>query len=728
MNRFAFLFLLSFLFFYNSPAQNKYIIFSTQEKYGLKNIDGQILIPANYDSIGWSEGLQLPIGNIIGYYDNKWGLISIKNNIITKPKYYHLYAFHKNLIIASVKGKFSNYIFYGIINSKGKAILPFKYSSIIKKGNHLIIEEKKRGISYFGLINENNKILLDIEYLEIKHFSENYFVFSSPENKKGLINSNGKIIIKPTLDNISQPVNGFSSTFKQGKQGLIDTTGVIFFEPEYKSITFNKEGENKIIFFDKWSIINSANKTKITFNCDSIIYTENECFLVYRNNHLELFNPKLESIFSATNASFISTQGDKIAVSKNNKYGVINISSDIFIPFNNDSIYMSNNYFFLKKKNKWEVWNKYGRKISKFQYNDIKPDFENLIGVKRKNYWRFIDFQGNEIPLQFNKISPFTDQRIAKVSYFNSVGTINQFGKWICEPVYDEIEITTEGFSKGKIKRRIDLVGQTGNVVFQTYNHLKSHGAGFLEYTSEGLVGLISKTGKILLYPKYDFISEVLYGDRIFVKKGNYTGVLSSSGKWIFYLSDRFESFLGLSEQYYAVKIDKKYGFVDSQERLRIANRYDSVSLFHEGRAAIKLRNKWGFIDKSEHIIIQPHYNKVSDFSDGLVIVMENDNFGIIDKTGNQVLSIKYDKITKLKSNDFLIKKNEKFGLLNKQGKLIISTEYDLLQSTYDDNYIVTRRKKYGVLNASGLFKIPLMYDQIIFAGKDMFFCMQIGN
>lgn len=728
MYRTVFLFLFSLHYILNTYGQSDYIIFSDKNYEGLKDINQEVLIPAGHNKIGWSEGLQIPVGDVIGYRDKHWGLISVNNKPITKPHYYHLWAFHKDLIIASIKGKFSNHIFYGAINSKGKAIIEFKYSSVKKTGNSLIITEERNGMIYFGLINEKNELLLDVEYSDITHFSNDLFVFSTQKNKKGIIRSNGKILIQPTLDSIAIPKSQRAHIFKGGMQGLIDLSGSILIKPENKSIHVNDDGTLDLAKFQQWSVLNSENENQKTFHCDSILALPNDGYLVYKNNNLQVYNGSFESVYAATNSSLISTLEDKIVLSQHHKYGVIDVLGNIFIPFKYDSIYVTSNYFFLKKKNKWSIHNKFGRKISKHPYNAVKPDTENMIAVKRKGYWGFIDFQGDEtIPLKFDDVFPFKD-RIAKVSYLNSQGSVNHFGEWVCEPIYDKVKITSEGISVGKVKRRIDLIGETGNVIFQTYNHLKPHGVGFMEYTDEGLKGLVSKSGKIYLYPEFDYISEVLTGGKIFVKKGELSGVISSTGEWEFYLSNRYNSFLGLHDEYYGVEIDGKYGFVDRQERLRIANRYDSISLFYNGMAAIKLRDKWGFIDKEEKLTVQPHYDRLSNFSKRFAIVSEHDKYGIISKERNFILPIAYDSIAKQSFNGFLIKKDNKYGWLNAEGKIIIPAEYDRLQVISDRLFIVKRRGKYGLLNESGLFSIPLLYDDIIHSRDDSFFCITNGE
>jgi hypothetical protein len=66
-------------------------LFRENGKVGLKDQHGQVVIPAQHESIGWSDGSFTLIGNVTGYQlKGKWGLITIQNSKITKPEFLDL--------------------------------------------------------------------------------------------------------------------------------------------------------------------------------------------------------------------------------------------------------------------------------------------------------------------------------------------------------------------------------------------------------------------------------------------------------------------------------------------------------------------------------------------------------------------------------------------------------------------------------------------------------------
>src|SRR5688500_13269410 len=72
----------------NSSNAIEFSLFEENGKVGVKNEQGEILIPAQYDGMGWSNGQFSIINNVTGYRSgDRWGLINLENNRITKAEY-----------------------------------------------------------------------------------------------------------------------------------------------------------------------------------------------------------------------------------------------------------------------------------------------------------------------------------------------------------------------------------------------------------------------------------------------------------------------------------------------------------------------------------------------------------------------------------------------------------------------------------------------------------------
>ncbi|MGC3947472.1 MAG: WG repeat-containing protein [Chryseolinea sp.] len=163
------------------------------------------------------------------------------------------------------------------------------------------------------------------------------------------------------------------------------------------------------------------------------------------------------------------------------------------------------------------------------------------------------------------------------------------------------------------------------------------------------------------------------------------------------------------------IKKNGQYGFVDSQGRLRIANRYEGIEPFNEQLAAARIRGHWGFINHEDKIAIQPVYDEVSTFHNGVSVVKQKGMQGLIDKTGKLLLLTRYETVEVLASGNVLIKQGGLYGLADKEGRVLINPKFQSLEDQGNDYVIVQRDGKFGVVSSKGISTIPLIYDQIRF-------------
>ena len=175
-------------------------------------------------------------------------------------------------------------------------------------------------------------------------------------------------------------------------------------------------------------------------------------------------------------------------------------------------------------------------------------------------------------------------------------------------------------------------------------------------------------------------------------------------------------------------------------------DKYDAATDFSEGLAAVKVNNKWGFIDTTGKMVITPQFNPwqaqfKAHFSDGLVAVnmvsakvsgKETDNpagarWGFADKTGKIVISPKYEGDYYLPphfSNGLAIiggtflgttvatfGVHNKFGYINKAGAFVIPQKFDEAYDFYEDLASVKIGEKYGFIDRTGKIVIDAVYD-----------------
>jgi hypothetical protein len=81
-----------------------------------------------------------------------------------------------------------------------------------------------------------------------------------------------------------------------------------------------------------------------------------------------------------------------------------------------------------------------------------------------------------------------------------------------------------------------------------------------------------------------------------------------------------------------------KWGYKDETTgKIVIPEKYDNAERFEEGLAAVRLTRKWGFIDMTGKEVIPLIYNWVSSFKGGEADVQLGEDYFCIDKNGNRI-------------------------------------------------------------------------------------------
>lgn len=674
-----------------SKPLNNYKIFEADGKVGMVDDQGNVLIPAEYDHIGWSKGVLEPINNVIGYrIAGAWGLISLKNEKLTSPKYSQLYHSNAGLLVAARKGKVSQHNFLGLISTQGKEVLPFRYTSIQVNGLRAIVSTKNGKNYNYGVVDLGNKVIVPIQFKDIKSLGSLRFAVKNDEDKIAIYSDQGTKINDYALDSIAGFNQGYAVIFDGHRQGLINTAGKVVAEPIYRSVR-SADGNIEVRRFNDWVTVSMDNQTD-----QSWVYTE---LMPYSNNrYVAKSNQKTwildasGNVISPNNIDFISQPVDKKSTfRKQKKWGVLRENGTVLLEARFDSIVVDGDIMYgMTHKNgqeKWSLYDTFAIKKSNKEYDIIGRKTSNFYPVRRNNFWGFLDRTGEEvIHCVYDEVRSFVADKVV-VKFHGQYGILDKYGEWIVFPQPQELELINEDLYLKKSSDMIALKNVDGETIYFTENKLEIRQGYLLEHLSDGKFWKINFDGRIVREK-----------------------IRSKTSK-----PKKYEEIRVLSEGLYGVKIDGFYGFIDNQNRLLISNRYEDVGLFQEGLAAIKLRNKWGFINKSEDIVVQPNYDSKSTFINHVAIVSLRGKHGIIDTKGNELVKTEYDHIERLDNGRFIIAKNNLYGLLDKDGRLIINVKYETLNDMNNGQVIVEKFDQFGVVDLHGVDVIPIIYDKLTF-------------
>ncbi|HRP03210.1 MAG TPA: WG repeat-containing protein [Candidatus Kapabacteria bacterium] len=200
-----------------------YALVNYNNKYGIINKKGELIIPCEYKHLNsFYYGLSL-------YQDkNAYWFINIKREKVLGP-----YEFAKEFTYPETIVKINNK--YGIIDISGRFLIKAKYDKIFGRFKDFY---KFKCFSYFsridkkmGYINKNLKEVIKADNYDYVEDCENGIIIVGLNAKKGMVDSTGKEILKPSFDRIDYFYRDITTMENNGKYYYINKKGKIIFGP-----------------------------------------------------------------------------------------------------------------------------------------------------------------------------------------------------------------------------------------------------------------------------------------------------------------------------------------------------------------------------------------------------------------------------------------------------------------------------------------------------------------
>ena len=338
-------------------------------KYGVIDLDGKEIIPAEYNSIETLKGTQ---NSLVVQKNGKYGLINKSGTTVIKTDCNSIENIdndykHGYIVTTSDNKK-------GIVGYTGTQVLEAKYDKIVKSYNekYFAVEEKGKK----ELVDSDGKEVLSSGYDEIIQVNSDGIVFLKGK-KYGFMGIDGKEKIKPEYDDLKELTAGVLKAKKDSKCGLIDLEGNEKLKAEYTDIYYEDKVGLYVAENESYSsiIIDSDFKVKLTgiiseFNIDSGFMK------IKVGNEDKYYNFKFEEKdvkdVLSTNTLFVSK--------KDGKYGFVDKEGKVIVDYIYDEAFEQNKYGFaaVKKDGVWGAIDREGKVIQEPKYklaNNLIIDF-----------------------------------------------------------------------------------------------------------------------------------------------------------------------------------------------------------------------------------------------------------------------------------------------------------------------------------------------------------------
>ncbi len=670
---------------FQSVAES-YSTFIENGKVGLKNEAGQIIIPAKYEALGWSNGSFSITGQVTGYKLNgSWGILNLNNQRITPPDYFSLTPAEGLLLVAS-KQSASFKISTGCISIEGKTVIPFTYLGVTVHSLRAVAFIRDGNLFKHGLIDLENKILIPFQYRSIYPIGSLRYAVEDFNGKTALFSESGKQITGFTIDSLSQFNNNLAIIYEAGKQGLITREGELRSEAKYREIQVDAKSI-KARMPDEWHVLDAQNKLSEIIGADSVVSLGESRYKIEEAGLVRLVDSNLKPMLAEDFSELRSFQNGLAIFKQGNQYGVIKKNGKILLSPSFKKIVLSDNYILTLEKNidktSWSLRDTLGHRQNSKAFDLICEKQGAIFPVIKNGYWGAINDKGVEIvACVYDSILESGNNQLA-VKFKGQYGIISLKEEWLAFPQQHKVKLLNQDRYFKKNGQVIFLCSFTGTVLYFTTNP-------------------------------------------IVVKENHFTESVSTRGTWTIDFDGRIvnrqlppieatEEIFPSTEGLRGIKKNGRYGFIDDQGRLRIANRYEDIKPFTEGLAAIKIRNKWGFINRDEKIMIQPAYEEVSPFEKGYSIMKQNGLYGLLTHEGKLVLPARYHAVHVLDNGRLLLTINGVQGLADQYGNILLHPKYNSVTDLNNGYVIIQQEGKFGLVTLQGISTIPQVYNQLTY-------------
>lgn len=393
--------------------------------YGVVDNDGTVYIPVEYDQIEFEkEGREYKDNIYKCKKKEKWGLFSSTNGILLPCEYSSLEG---NGIWRTCKSGKYGYVQLNATSSI-TTLIPCIYESLGKYSADSYIRATLKGKK--GMIDSQNKIIIPFEYSKVGnpcHTSNGYsIIWVEKDGKLGIYNDDGKELQPCDIDKAyiltennsielsytDCPSTDYIYIVRNGLTGLISgSTFETIIPCMYEYLSPIKTSKAFYKANGKWGIIDANNKTIQ--------------LAIYDNVEIDgstLSEQKMPSMAFQSN----------MYVRNNGKVGMLKANGEDFIPVKYDSLGMySDNMLVAKVGDKYGFLNEEGKESVPFVYSQAHNYSEGLAAVVNENgKYLFIDKSGNVTikPKEYDRVDNFQNGT-CKVYRKDKVWEIDREGK-----------------------------------------------------------------------------------------------------------------------------------------------------------------------------------------------------------------------------------------------------------------------------------------------------------
>ena len=523
------------------------------------------------------------------------------------------------------------------------------------------------------IIYFNNKAKYEYEVEKVTEI--NYHILSR-EERYGVIDKKGNIVVEPIYDIIQIP--------NPSKPIFICMSDYDVEKKEYMTKVLNEKGEQLYQEYAHIQAIpNETTEDGIPFENTVLKYKENGKYGLLNIDGKKVTKPEYDEITSMTykEGMLVVKQGDNL--------GVININGKIVIDieyasitadnyYNKETKYKASGFIVSQKKEdgyKYGYINYKGKKILDTDYTEI----ERVTEIQEDNNVYLVAIKDGQVGLLKNK-KQVLEHEYEEISYnsYNDIFIIQRNGKQgvVSREGKIKVPIEYDNILLGGIYINAEKDGeyyvldQDGKRIENTDILSKiptENGEYYIISTKDEVYKITDKNDNVVIDKGYTYIEEI-DNNHFIVASGRKNGIINMEGKALVEL--QYSSIFkiegtellqaNISSNNTVSLIDKNMNIVATMEGATVKVKDNIVMVYsseeyryfdltgkeitnkevypNNNLFAKEIDGKWGFEDKNGELKVQNEYEMVTEFNKyGFAGVKKDDKWGVVDSEGNIV-------------------------------------------------------------------------------------------
>ena len=533
-------------------------------------------------------------------------------------------------------------------------------------------------VSLIIYFSNRAKYIFDVEYVSNIEYNT-----VKVEDKYGVIDGNGNIVIEPTYNVIQIP--------NPSKPVFICMSNYNTETKEYETKVLNDKKEQVITGHRNIQAI-PANSTAdgIPFENTVLRYKRDDKYGLISLEGKEITDAIYEEISSVT------YKEGMLLVKQDGKYGVININGKVVIKPEYDNITVDNYYDvntgyqrtgFIVCSIKDEGY-RYGyvdyrgKKILDTIYTEV----ERVTDLEDEKDVYIVAYKDGQAGLLKNK-KQILDYEYEDIIYYayNDVFIVQRNGKQGITDRKGKIKIDTKytNISFGGIyvnavdeNNETKILDLNGNEVSDGYiaKMPTKDGEHYIVYDEEGLYKIIDNNGNVVVDRSYTNIEEI--GDNYYIVANNRNnGIIDLTGKSLVEL--RYNSIVELDNtELLQANISATSTVSLINKNMQVVATMDNASIdVEDGYIRLYSETEDKYFDYAGNELS----TKDVFPNNKMYAQEENGKWGFVDQNGNTKVENEYDMVTELNEYGFAgIKKDGKWGVIDEDGQVVQEPIYEL--------------------------------------------------